>query len=176
MNQRIHPLHARILAAALCAPPGIYASAAPSASVETNSNKVDRVAIQAVYDKINAAFVDNRMEGVMQYFADGYTQTDPHGHVLDIDGTSKKFQSLRNQILTADVECSITGITVGPDGDLVDMTTSTTGTGEKRILFIKLRGTYTNNLVVHDLWIHTPTGWLLKTRLMVVDDSHMKQG
>jgi ketosteroid isomerase-like protein len=137
---------------------------------------IDRAAIQAAYDKINSAFVDNDLDSVMTLFTTDYTQTDPHGRILDFSGLRKKFQGLRNQIITAHIDCSIKDISVGPDGDMVDMNSLTIGTGAKRVLFMKVKGSFTNNLVVHDLWVHTASGWQIKSRQTLVDVSHVQQG
>jgi len=64
---------------------------------------------------------------------------------------------------------------VAPDGIHVQMATHSSGTGVKRILFLNIKGTFTNDLRVNDVWVSTPDGWRLKSRLMLQDDSKVRR-
>lgn len=178
MNRKLHRTIAGLSATLVCALPFAAHSLAShaDASLPSGSLAADRLAIQAAYQRIDDAFVANDMDNAMPVFAQNYTQTDPKGHVLDLSGTRRKFQSLRNQILTAHIDCSITAIAATPAGDKVDMTSVTTGTGQKRVLFMRFNGTFTTDQVAQDLWVHTVSGWQLRSRKLLVDVSRTRQG
>ena len=50
---------------------------------------------------------------------------------------------------------------------------SSTGTGSKRVLFVNVKGKFVNDMRASDLWVNTPSGWRLKSRLLLQDDSHV---
>jgi len=135
-----------------------------------------RNAIQSAYTVMTAAFVDNHLDRSSLYFATDYRQVDPHGHILDKDGSQKKFQSLRDQINTVQSLCTVASMNAEADGIHVEMATHSAGTGTKRVLFFKVSGTFTNDLRVSDVWVDTPDGWRLKSRLMLEDLSVIHSG
>jgi hypothetical protein len=137
---------------------------------------IDYAGIQNAYDRINQAFAENHVARMTQLIADDYSQTDPKGRVLDKQGLLKKLQWERDSISTVQYKCSITGVTQDPRGLMVDMTMHTSGNGVKRVLFMKFHGTFTNDLVVKDLWVKTATGWRIKTRCTLLDESHQQAG
>jgi hypothetical protein len=147
-------------------------------SVAQNDSPCDPVtgAIQAVYDQIDDAFNSNHIERIPEFLTDDYTETDPHGQILDINASMRKLRDERNQISTIQCQLSIVSVTPAANGLLVEMKLHSFGTGQKRIAFFKIHGTFTNDLVTRDLWVETPAGWRIKTRLKLVDDSHTEAG
>jgi hypothetical protein len=136
----------------------------------------DKPAIQCAYDQLNSAFIDNAMSRMNAIWTDDYTQTDPAGHVLNRQGAMKKYQGMRNQIRTMQAHYEITSITPQSNGDIVEMTEHSWGMGAKKFLFVKVGGTFTNDLKVRDFWLSTPQGMRLKYRLLIEDQSQMKAG
>jgi len=128
--------------------------------------------IASAYSQMNEAFITNCIDRSAAFMTDDYRQVDPQGHTLDKTGTCKKFQWERKQISTIQSQCSINSMTQCPDGVQVVMTTHSSGTGFKRVLFMNVKGVFTNDLRVVDVWVSTPTGWRLKSRKMLQDESH----
>jgi hypothetical protein len=125
---------------------------------------------------MNAAFTAGRIDEVGNVIGCNYTQIDPKGHVLDKPATIKKLQGERSQMLQVNVQYAITSVTPCAAGMLVGMQMHVTGTGQKKILFMKIHGTFTNDLVAQDLWTNTPSGWVLVSRKESVDDSVTRAG
>ena len=147
-----------------------------SASPLPPDPSVYRLAIQSAYALMTAAFVDNRLDRSSLFFATDYRQVDPHGHALDKADSQKKFQTLRDQISTVQSQCTVGSMNAETDGIHVEMATHSAGTGSKRVLFFKIPGTFTNDLRVMDIWVDTPDGWRLKSRLMLEDLSIVHSG
>ena len=133
-------------------------------------------AIKTAYSQMTDAFAENQLDRSLVYLAPDYRQVDPKGHMLNRDGTIKKFRWERAQVRTIQSQCSILAMTVESDGVHVEMATHSSGTGAKRVLFVTVSGTFTNDLHVDDLWVNTPDGWRLKYRQMLQDESHNHAG
>jgi len=165
-------LPAALLACALPActlPLSAPASAAPSA-MQTQST------IHGLYEQINAAFQRRDVGGVMAYFTPDYTATDPNGDRLSRDQTRRRYQDQLGQIKTIQGRFTIRRFVPTPGGAWAEMQMHTDGTGEKRILFAHVRGTFTNDFHSRDLWVKTPQGWRLKYRQILQDDTRTHRG
>ena len=157
---------AAALAALLAAP------AAPAPAADT----APRAAIQAAYDQLDAAFVQRDMDRFMSFFAPDFTEQTPKGETRSRDRTRQGYQDQLRQIKTMRCRFAIQSLTPTPGGALVEMKMHADGTGEKRILFAKVRGTFTNDLWVRDLWVRTPQGWRLKHRQTLQDETRTHPG
>ncbi len=146
--------------APLCASP-IAASSETAAA---------RAGIQSAYEQINAAFSQHDLTRTMSYFAPDYLVVDEKGAKFNKDQTQHQYQQQLGQIKSMHSRYVIQGVTPQPGGTLVEMKLHMDGVGEKRILFVKVRGTFTDDLWVRDLWINTPQGWRLKARQTLQDD------
>ena len=62
------------------------------------------------------------------------------------------------------------------EGISIQMTMHSSGNGLKRILFAKLHGTFTDDLCVRDLWVHTAQGWRIKHRVVLSEQTHTHPG
>ncbi len=154
--------------AALAAVP---AAAAPPPVAPASA---DRAAIQAAYDGLSAAFSRHDLPRFMSYFADDYIDIDEKNARLDKEQTRRGYQDQLGQMKTIESRYAIQSLTPAPGGALVEMRMHSSGQGEKRILFAKLHGTFTDDLWVRDLWVSTPQGWRLKHRQTLKDDLHIR--
>ncbi len=123
------------------------------------------------YDQMNEGFSNNHVDQIIQVLTPDYKQSDPTGHVLDKDGTRKKLQGERNSIRTLKTICQLTKITPDGIGVEVEVHLHSEGTGFKHVLFMNIGGTFTYDMVAHDLWVNTAEGWRMQSRQMLVDDS-----
>ena len=123
-----------------------------------------RAGIQAAYDGISTAYESHDLDKFMSYFALDYTETDLKGAKLDRTAARKYYQDQLNKIKTMHSRYTFSDPMPVASGDQVEMKMHTDGTGEKRILFARFKGTFTNDLLVKDLWVETPQGWRLKSR------------
>jgi len=133
-------------------------------------------AIQTTYDAITVAFDNDRIGQIPTFLTEDYTETDPHGQILDQAAAIKKLRDERNQIDSVQSQWSIVSITNSPTGMMVQLKLHSEGTGSKRIAFFKIRGTFTNDMVCRDWWIDTADGWRIKSRVKLLDDSHVQAG
>ncbi len=69
---------------------------------------------------------------------------------------------------------AIQSLAPAPGGMLAEMHMHSSGLGEKRILFAKLHGAFTDDLWVRDLWVSTPQGWRIQHRQTLKDDLHIR--
>jgi hypothetical protein len=134
------------------------------------------VIIQAAYGAITTAFDDGRIDLIPTYLTGDYTETEPHGKVLDKQAAMKNLRDQRNQITSVQCAWSIETVTNAPSGAIVQVKLHSQGTGCKRIAFFKVNGTFTNDMLVRDYWIDTPVGWRMKSRIKIVDESHVQAG
>ncbi len=135
-----------------------------------------RAGIAAAYDQINAAYRRRDLGRVMSFFLPNYVETDAGGTARDRDQIRQQYQDWLKKIRTMRCRYVIQDLVATGDGDRVDMKMHTDGTGEKRVLFTRLRGTFTNDLVVRDLWVDTPEGWRLKRRQTLLDQTRIRPG
>lgn len=130
----------------------------------------DRAAIGAAYDGINAAFAQHNIPRLMAYLTPDYGGVDEKGARFNRAQAQRQFAEQSGQIKTIQSRSVILGIAPAPGGTLVEMKMHAAGTGEKRILFAKLRATFTDYLWVRDLWVSTPQGCRLKYRQTLADE------
>ena len=135
----------------------------------------DRAAIQAAYDGLNAAFSRHDLPRFMSYFTEDYIDIDEKGSHLNKEQTRRGYQQQLGQMKTIQSRYIIQNLAPAPTGGtLVEMKMHASGLGEKRILFAKLHGTFTDDLWVRDLWVQTPQGWRLRRRQTLQDDLHIR--
>ena len=147
----------------------------PAAESSTIAPPVNtsRAAIQSAYDQFSAAFDAHDLDRFMSFFSPDYTGIDPKGKPVSREQTIKQFKEKRNQILTMRCLYTIQNLSQTADGVLVEMKMHSDGTGQKRVIFMKVRGTFTNDTVVRDLWVNTADGWRLKRRQTLRDDTRI---
>ncbi len=151
----------------------VQVSSAAGSSAAAAAPNASRADIQAAYDQFNTAFDSHDLDRFMSYFSPDFTGTDPAGKPVSRTETSKQFRERRNQILTMRCRYAMQNFTPTTDGVLVEMKMHSDGTGQKRVMFMKVRATFTNDTLVRDLWVNTANGWRLKRRQTLRDDTHI---
>jgi len=151
----------------------VHVSSAAESSTIAPPVNASRAAIQAAYDQFSAAFDAHDLDRFMSFFSSDYTSTDPKGKPVSRDQTIKQFKEKRDQILTMRCQYAIQNLSQTADGVLVEMKMHSDGTGQKRVMFMKVRGTFTNDTIVRDLWVNTADGWRLKRRQTLQDDTRI---
>ena len=157
----------RLLCAIAIAAP---TAAAPPASVPA----ADRAAIQAAYDGLGDAFSRHDLPRFMSYFTDNYIDTDEKGARLTKEQTRRGYKDQLGEMKSIQSRYAIQSLTPAPGGTLVEMHLHAAGLGEKRILFAKLHGTFTDDLWVRDLWVSTPQGWRIQRRQTLKDELRIR--
>ena len=147
---------------------------APPASAAARDDA--HAGIAAAYDQINAAYRERDIGRVMSYFLPDYVETDENGAKKDRDQARQQYEDWLKKIRSMRSRYVIQSVTPMGDGERVDMKMHTDGTGEKRVLFARLRGTFTNDLAVRDLWVSTPEGWQLRRRQILLDETRVHPG
>lgn len=133
-----------------------------------------RAEISARYDQMNSAYASNNMESVAKILTSDYTETDPKGHVSDRNAALKKLRDMRSFITRIQSKTTVNSCAPQPNGELVQMTFHAAGTGQKKVLFIKLKGTFTNDMIAKDLWVNTADGWRLRSRVLLADETKQR--
>jgi len=153
-----------LLAAAvcLCQPLAAQRPAAPA--------NTDRAAIQVAYEGLGAAFQAHDLDRFMAYFRPNYIDVDENGKHLTKEQTRRGYQDQLGQLKSIQSHYVVKSVTTTLTGTLVEMQMHSSGTGEKRILFARVRGHFTDDLWVRDLWVNTPQGWRLQHRQTLKDD------
>ena len=146
------------LLAASCA----FAEAAPVPAAA-------QAAIESGYGQINAAFAQHDLDRFMTFFTPDYKVIDEKGTTYTKEQTRQQYTDQLKQMKTMQSRYTVQNFTATPAGLEVEMKLHLQGIGEKRVLFMKLKGNYTDDLWVHDLWINTPQGWRIKFRKTVAD-------
>ena len=148
--------------------------AASPAAVAAPPAPADRAVIQAAYDGLNDAFTRHDLPRFMSCFTDDYIDIDEKGARLTKAQTRRGYQDQLGQMKTIQSRYAIQSLAPAPGGTLVEMRMHSSGLGEKRILFAKLHGTFTDDLWVRDLWISTPQGWRIQHRQTLKDELHIR--
>ena len=139
---------------------GAFAAAVPPA---------DEAAIQAAYTQINTAFTHHDLDRFMTYFTPDYKVVDENGKVFNKEQTRKQYADQLKQVKTMSSRFTVQDFAAVPSGVEAEMKLHTQGNGEKRVLFMKFKGTYADDLWVRDLWVQTPDGWRIKSRKTLSD-------
>ena len=163
-----HSLCSSALCAVAIAAPTIAAPSAPA------PRPADRAAIQDAYGGLDDAFSRHDLPRFMSYFTDDYIDIDEKGTRLTKEQTRRGYQDQLGQMKTNQSHYVIQNLAPAPGGTLVEMRMHSSGLGEKRILFAKLHGTFTDDLWVRDLWVNTPQGWRIQHRQTLKDELHIR--
>ncbi len=157
----------------LCA--ALALAASPLSAAPPAPRAADRAAIQAAYEGLNAAFCRHDLPRFMSYFTDDYLDIDEKGARLNKEQTRRGYGEQLGQMKTIQSRYALQSLAAMPAGGmLVEMKMHASGAGEKRILFAKLRGAFTDDLWVRDLWVPTPQGWRLQRRQTLQDDLRIR--
>ena len=161
MTKYISALLVTALAFILTLSPRTQAAAPPSAA---------HTAIQAAYEGMGTSFQAHDLDRFMTYFQPDYVDIDENGKHLTKEQTRQGYSAQLRQMKSIQSRYVVKDVQATPIGTLVEMRLHSHGTGEKRILFAKIRGYFTDDLWVRDLWVNTPQGWRLQRRQTLKDD------
>jgi hypothetical protein len=128
-----------------------------------------QAAIEAAYSEINTAFAAHNLDRFMTFFTPDYKVIDEKGATYTKEQTRQQYADQLKQMKTMQSRYSVQHFTPAPAGVEVEMKLHTQGIGEKRVLFMKIKGNYTDDLSVHDVWVNTPQGWRIKFRKTLAD-------
>jgi len=156
-----------LAAASLCAFPARPAPAAPVSAAD---------AIRTVYGQINQELRNRNPDAAMALFAPDYTLTDENGKKLTRAEATQHYQESMRDVRSMHTTFNLISVTPVKGGEWAEMKMHSEGTGQKRILFARINGTFTNELHVRDFWVSTPQGWRLKYRQTLQDDTHTHPG
>jgi hypothetical protein len=148
---------------------GAFAEAAPVPAAT-------QAAIESGYSQINAAFARHDLDRFMTFFTPDYKVIDEKGATYTKSQTRQQYADQLKQMKTMQSHYTIQNFTAVPTGVEVEMKLHTQGVGEKRVLFMRLKGNYTDDLQVHDLWVETPQGWRIKFRKTLADSLVTRPG
>jgi len=154
----------RIYAALSCATLAAFLSLAPAGPSGAAVPPAAQSAITSAYGEINDAFTRHDLDRFLTFFTPDYKVRDEKGATYTKGQTRKQYQDQLRQVKTMQSRFTIQNFVVAPDGIQAEMKLHTQGIGEKRVLFMKFRGTYTDDLWVQDVWVETPQGWRIKSR------------
>ena len=127
-------------------------------------------AIQAAYEDMGTSFQAHDLDRFMTYFQPDYIDIDENGKHLTREQTRQGYSAQLRQMKSIQSRHVVKDVQAVPSGTLVEMRLHSHGTGEKRILFAKIRGHFTDDLWVRDFWVNTPQGWRLQRRQTLKDD------
>jgi hypothetical protein len=131
-------------------------------------------ALTAQYEQINDAILKHDLDRIMYYFTDDFTEVNSSGTLVDRDQERKEYSSELSKIKSMDIRYQIQNYVVTAAGTSCDVHFHMEGVGIKRVLFMKLQGNFTNDLIVHDLWVSTPDGFRLKSRQTLLDETKIQ--
>ena len=126
-------------------------------------------AISAAYTQINTAFTHHDLNQFMAYFMPDYTVVDEKGATYNKEQTRKQYGDQLKQVVTMESRFKVQNFVAVPGGVQAEMKLHTQGIGEKRVMFMKFKGTYADDLWVRDFWVQTPQGWRVKSRKTLAD-------
>ncbi len=126
-------------------------------------------AISAAYSQINTAFTQHDLTRFMSYFTPDYTVVDEKGATYNKEQTRKQYDDQLRQVRTMQSRFTVQNFVSVPGGVQAEMKLHTQGIGEKKVLFMKFKGTYADDLWVRDFWVQTPQGWRVKSRKTLSD-------
>ena len=162
-------LTAALLIAALALSQQLSARTFAAQPPPTPSSTV-RTAVQAAYEGMGTSFQAHDLERFMAYFQPDYVDIDENGRHLTKKETRRGYSDQLGQLKSIQSQYVVRDIQTMPNGMLAEMRLHSHGTGEKRILFAKIRGHFTDELWVRDLWVNTPQGWRIQNRQTLKDD------
>ena len=136
-------------------------------------NSIQPIAVAAQYAQINDAIIKHNLDKLMSFFTPDFIETNSTGAMVNRDQERKEYDSQLNKIKSMQIDYTVQNIADTPAGTMCDVKFHMTGVGFKRIMFMKIQGSFTNDLVVHDLWVATPQGLRLKSRLTILDDTRV---
>lgn len=145
----------------------LFGLAAPRVSAE--APPAARSAISAAYSQLNTAFTQHDLGRFMTYFTPDYKVVDEKGATYNKEQTRRQYADQLRQVKTMQSRFTVGNFVSVPGGVEAEMKLHTQGIGEKRVLFMNFRGTYADDLWVHDFWVQTPQGWRVKSRKTLAD-------
>lgn len=159
----MRPSHSLLLLIGLA----LFGLAAPRVSAE--APPAARSAISVAYSQLNAAFTQHDLDRFMTYFTPDYKVVDEKGATYNKEQTRRQYADQMKQVKTMQSRFTVGNFVSVPGGVEAEMKLHTQGIGEKRVLFMKFRGTYADDLWVRDFWVQTPQGWRVKSRKTLAD-------
>ena len=128
-----------------------------------------QAAIESAYSQINIAFGRHDLDRFMTFFTPDYKVIDEKGTTYTKEQTRQQYAAQLKQMKTMESRFSVQNFVDTPAGVEVEMKLHTQGAGEKRMLFMRFKGSYADDLSVRDLWVETPQGWRIKSRKTLAD-------
>lgn len=156
-----------LAALSLCALPARPAPAAPVSVAD---------AIRTVYGQINQELQRRNPDAAMALFTPDYSLTDENGNKLNRAQATQHYRESMRDVRSMHTTFDLVSVTPVKGGEWAEMKMHSEGTGQKRVLFARIRGTFTNDLHVRDFWVSTPQGWRLKYRQTIQDETHTRPG
>jgi hypothetical protein len=136
-----------------------------------DSDQITSSAITAQYSQINDAIVNHNLDRLMSFYTDDFTEINATGSIVNRDEERKAYQDELNRIKSMQIHYDVENCISTPTGTYCDVHFHMDGVGYKRILFLKINGTFSNDLTVHDLWVSTPVGIRIKSRQTIYDET-----
>ncbi len=133
-------------------------------------------AIRAMYSQINAELPRRDLDGAMSLFTPDYALIDEKGKKLTRAQAIQDYRDTMRDVRSMQTTFNLVSLTPVSGGAWADMKMYSQGTGQKRVLFTRIRGTFTNDLHVRDFWVPTPQGWRLKYRQTLQDETRTHPG
>ncbi len=127
--------------------------------------------VTAQYAQINDAILTRNVDKIMSYFTDDFTEVNSAGATVNRDQERKDYQDEFGKIKSMDVHYTIQDVEPTANGTYCEVKFHMDGVGFKKILFVKVQGTFTNDLMVRDLWVPTSSGWRLKSRQCLLNET-----
>lgn len=159
---------AAVLTSIICAP--LRCSAEPPKQADDATT----LAISTQYAQINDAILKHDVDKIMSYFTSDFTEVNSTGALVDRDQERKEYESQLEKIKSMEIHYSIENCDLTPSGTCCDVKFHMDGVGFKRVLFMKIQGAFTNDLMVHDVWVPTPDGLRLKSRQCLLDETKIE--
>ena len=145
----------------------LFGPTAPCVSAE--APLAARTAISAAYSQMSTAFAHHNLDQFMAYFTPDYKVVDEKGATYNKEQTRQQYADQLKQVKTMQSRFTVGNFVSVPGGVEAEMKLHTQGIGEKRVLFMRFKGTYADDLWVRDFWVHTPQGWRVKSRKTLAD-------
>jgi hypothetical protein len=130
-------------------------------------------AVARQYVQINDAIIKHDLNTLMSFFTSDFTEVNSSGAIVDRNEERKDYQNELAKIESMNIQYFIVDSNTTPAGTYCDVRFHMDGVGFKRILFMKVKGAFTNDLIVRDFWVTTPDGLRLKSRQTSLDETRI---
>lgn len=168
-----HFLSAFLLAAAFACRPAAAHPMTGAVGVQAVTPVASLSAIRDIYNAMAVAGEQRDLDRAFSFLTPDYAALDLTGARISRDQARRDCESRMAPVKSLQSRCVIQSLVPTPGGAWVEMRTHSEGVGEKRILFMRIRAPFTNDLHVRDFWINKAGAWRLKFRQVLQDDTHI---